>query len=135
MTNKKTNTNDVLLTLDDLINKKLQKKSTEVKYETIRASKLKGNLKFRIPNDDEVFELMDDVRENNKTKALKATFIKLIYNQCPMLHEKTLLDAYGIDGNPEDIVDVLFNNADIFRIGNKFSSESDLDEKEEEIKN
>ena len=131
---KKTNNDAVKLTLQDLINKKLQKYVYELKYENIYASKIDGKLPFRVPNETEMFETMDGMAEDKSMANIKQVYIKLIFRQCDMLHEKELLAAYNIKRG-FDIVEILFSTQDILDIGNKFISESDFSEKEEAIKN
>jgi len=134
MAKKKTNIDAVKLTLQDIINKKLQKKSTEVKFKEIYTSKMDGKLIFKIPTEEEMFDIIDDLGENKKIKHIKDVYIKMIYRQCEMLHEKELLAAYDITRG-FDIVEILFTTKDILSIGNTFMEESDFGDKEEEIKN
>jgi hypothetical protein len=134
MAKAKTNTNAVKLTLTDLINKKLQKKSTEVKYKNVYVSKLDGELTFKIPTEDEMFSIIDELGEDKSTKHIKEIYTKMIYRQCDMLHEKDLTDAYGITRG-FDIVEVLFTTNDILNTGNSIMDEANFDEKEQEIKN
>lgn len=132
-TKTKTNAVAVKLTLTDLINKKLQKKSTEVKFKNIYVKKLDGELLFKIPTEDEVFDVLDEVQENKSTKHIKEVYTKLIFRQCDTLHEKELLESYGITRG-FDIVDILFSTSDIMNVGNALVGEVDLDDENEEIK-
>jgi len=131
---KKTNVTAVKLTLQDLINKKLQKSVYEIKYENVYASKLEGEMVFRVPNESEMFDAMDELAEGTKMSHIKEVYTKMIYRQCEILHEKELLEAYSITRG-FDIVEVLFSTKDIFEIGNKFMEKSEFNNKEEEIKN
>jgi hypothetical protein len=134
MAKKKTNINAVKLTLQDVINKKLQKDSNEVKYIDIYASKLGGNLTFKIPTDDETFEIIDELGEDKSTKHIRDVYAKMIYRRCDMLHEKEVLEAYEITVG-FDLVAILFSNKDIMTIGNAIVDATGFGEKEEEIKN
>lgn len=122
------------LTLQDLINKKLQRESTEVKFKEIYASKIDGNLVFKVPTEDEAYEYVDELEEDRSTKAIKIIYKKMIYNCCEILHNKELHEAYEIK-DPIDIIDIMFKTKDILSIGNILIQESGVSEKEEKVKN
>ena len=131
---KKTNKSMVKLTLQDILNKKLQKDSNEIKYKDIFVSKLGGELTFKIPTDDEIFDIVDELGENHSTRHIKEVYTKMIYRQCEILHEKELLSTYNITIG-FDVVGILFSTKDVMNVGNLIMGYTGFGEKGEEIKN
>lgn len=114
-----TNKKEVKVTLQDLINKKLQKNDNKRFNKSIYVEKIDGELVFEIPTFDELLEYSDEM-ETRDGKAVKQLYRKLCYDTCKMLHDKELHKAYGVI-DPYDIVDFLFYDMDIMRVGESIS--------------
>lgn len=114
-----TNRKQVKVTLQDLINKKLQKNDNKRFNKSIYVEKIEGELVFEIPTFDELLEYSDEMETRN-SKGVKQMYKKLCYDTCKMLHDKELHKAYGIV-EPYDIIDFLFYDIDIMNVGEAIS--------------
>lgn len=127
-----TNKKQTKLTLENLIAKKLQKNSTEKFTKNIYVSKLDGELTFEIPPFDDLLDYSDSMKTRD-SKGVKQMYKTLCYDTCKMLHNKELLESYGVV-EPYDIIDILFYDIDIMNVGEAITNARNPQAVTEEIK-
>lgn len=101
-------------TLEDLIAKKLARDERKNKVIDITLNTEGKSLKIKMPKDKEILDLINKIANSGNGENIDlAAFVEqaspLIYNCCPMLHRKELLDACDIKGNNYDIVEKIFD--------------------------
>lgn len=67
-----------------------------------------GKLEFVKLNDEKMLDLYSDMMDSQNSRELPVILSGLIYDCCPALHDKELLDALGIF-SPPDVVFKLMN--------------------------
>lgn len=91
------------LTLEELIAKAEQRKEAKTEYKEVYVKELDGALLLKKLPMSHFLELMD---QNDNPESMVASLefeAQLIYDACPMLHDKALQEAYDCQ-QPSDIV-------------------------------
>lgn len=122
------------VSLEQLIRKKLEKDGKRTAKKDIYIESLGGLITFTAPTDAARIEYADKTKSENFSDMVPA-MEKLIYDCCPMLHSKELLDGIEIE-YPYDAVRAIFDIGEITDLGVKlihfFDDEDEDDESEEE---
>lgn len=103
------------LTLTDLLARKTQGTADKLSYKDVYVEQLGGSITLKKIPLNQMLDMMDSVADDASLKDSLAYEAELIYECCPMLHDKGLLDAYECV-EPTDIVFRLLND-DIGAIG------------------
>lgn len=124
------------LTLNDLLSAKMQKEKDKISFKDIYVNSLGGTLTFKKPSNDDILDTIDQIGDDQSTKVCVEAFKFLIYENCDMLHNDELLKEYEVV-EPTEIVDKIFDIADIINTGNELFKMCGLDEIDisEKIKN
>lgn len=124
---------NTVLTLDQLIARKVQKDKNAIGFKDIYVKSLDGCLKFEKPTDDDVLQCMTDMGDNEKDiKRIYEAYKTLEYNCCPSLKNPKLQEAYEVK-DFYSIVNKLFEVAEVLAIGSELISMSGMNDVE--IKN
>ena len=114
-TAKITHTDVKKVTLEKLIQKKLEKDGKRNATKEIYVESLDGNITVNNPTDTQRIEFADKTRSGSYVDMVDA-YIKLIYDNCPMLHSKDLQKEIGVS-YPYDTVKAIFDVDEIIDIG------------------
>ena len=121
-------------TFKDLIARKLQKEADQFKAKDIYVSSMDVALTFVKPKDDLILDTLDGIGDKKETRNIVAAYKKLIYHCCNMLQDVELHKELEVK-DPYDVVDQIFNLADILEIGEQLMGFIDIGSKVDEIKN
>ncbi len=121
-----------IVTLKELIEKKLNKDNKKNATKEIYIESLGGSITFNNPTDSMRVEYSENTKSESYVDMIDA-MVKLIYDCCPTLHSKELQESCEID-YPYDIVKAIFEISEITEIGVKLMNFFDEDEDEEENK-
>lgn len=107
----------VKLTLDDLLKKKEQREKEKTEYKTVYVDSLGGELEVKKLPLSKFMTLIDDISENTGAGESLRIQMELIYECCPLLHNKELQEAYECT-EPTDIVGKIFddNLSDVMKV-------------------
>lgn len=110
------------MTLDDIINAKLQKDQDKLTLKDIEIPSIGKSLRFRRPTRSEICDFMDAIGESNgETEEALEQYQGLIYACCDELHQKELFEGLEIE-DPESIVPAIMDDADILTVGDEVAS-------------
>lgn len=121
-------------TFKDLLNKKILKEKNSTKVKEIEISSMGKSITFVRPKDDVILDVIDLVGEGKSTRDMVNAFKTLIYHSCPMLQDTELHEQLEIQ-DPYDVVDTIFELADILEIGQELLEMVDINGKVDDIKN
>lgn len=120
------------ITLEQLIRKKLDKDEKKAATKEIYIESLGGYITFTAPSDAQRIEYSDKTKSGSYVDMISA-MERVIYDCCPLLHSKELLEGIGVD-YPYDSVKAIFDVDEIADIGLKLIRFFEPDEEEEEEK-
>lgn len=121
-------------TFKDLLNKKMEKDKNKNQFKDIKISSMGKVITFKKPSDDIILEIIDLMGGGESTREMVESFKKLIYHSCPMLQDTALHEELEIQ-DPYEVVNVIFELADIMEIGQELMEMVNITNKVEEIKN
>lgn len=128
------NTEVKKVSLEQLINKKLEKDGKKEATKEIYIESLDGFITFKNPSDSQLIEFSDR-RKNGSYTDMMTAYERLIYDCCPMLHSKELQESIEIN-YPYDAVRAIFDLKEISKIGlqllNFFDNEDGEDNEDSE---
>lgn len=126
----------VKVSLEQLIQKKLERDGKRNAEKDIYVKSLNANLTVKNPSDTQRIEFADKTKTGSYVDMMEA-YTKLIYDCCPMLHSKELQESIEVS-YPYDTVKAIFDTEEIAEIGvkvlNFFDSEEENDA-DEKLKN
>ena len=129
--------------IEDLIAKKLRKDERKNKVIEVYSEEADRKLKVKMPSDKAVLKVINAIANtadedgNVDLEAFTEAATPLIYNCCPLLHNKELQKACGIEGDCWDVVEVIFNWDERVGIAQEILNNSSVNPQEldEDIKN
>ncbi len=125
-----------MVSLEQLIRKKLEKDGKRDVTKEIYVKSLGGNITVKNPSDTQKIEFADKTKTGSYVDMMEA-YGRLIYDCCPMLHSKELQESIGVN-YPYDTVKVIFDMEEITEIGPKilnFFDDDEEDDADEKLKN
>ena len=125
-----------MVSLEQLIRKKLEKDGKINVTKEIYVKSLDGTLTVKNPSDTQKIEFADKTKTGSYVDMMEA-YTKLIYDCCPMLHSKELQESIGVN-YPYDTVKAIFDMEEITKIGPKilnFFDDDEEDDADEKLKN
>lgn len=126
-----------MMSLEQLLEKKSGRDKRKDETKDIYIKSTDAYLRFNMPSDSAVLEYYDVAKEGSIADIAKA-YSRLIYDYCPALRNKKLLDGAGVE-YPYDIVGAMFDSDEILDIGKElvaFHEGKDVsDDDEEGLKN
>lgn len=126
MENKSKDTGN-MVSLKQLIEKKLEKDGRKTATKDIYIDSLGGNIIFHNPSDAARIEYSEKSKSGSYVDMIDG-MVRLIYDCCPMLHSKELQEEIGVE-YPYDTVRAIFELNEITELGVKLINFFD-DEKE-----
>ncbi len=125
-----------MVSLEQLIKKKLEKDGRKTATKEIFVESLNANITVKNPTDMQRIDFADKTKSGSYVDMFDG-YSKLIYDCCPMLHSKELQDSIGVV-YPYDTISAIFDTDEIADIGvqvlNFFDDEEENDV-EEKVKN
>lgn len=126
------------LTLQDLMARKEQRARDSIEYKRVHVESLGGDLELKKIPLLKYLDLIGGMDENTSAGDALRSQIELIYECCPLLHNKELQEAYECV-EPTDIVSKIFddNFREIMMVGATISEFYGIDASEvmTELKN
>ncbi len=126
----------VKVSLEQLIQKKLERDGKRNAEKDIYVKSLNANLTVKNPSDTQRIAFADQTKTGSYVDMMEA-YTKLIYDCCPMLHSKELQESIEVS-YPYDTVKAIFDTEEIAEIGvkvlNFFDNEEENDS-DEKLKN
>ncbi|MFW5671840.1 MAG: hypothetical protein ACOCM8_06050 [Acetivibrio ethanolgignens] len=113
--------NSKKMTFDDIIRAKLQKENDRLTVKPVRIPSVGKDLIFRRPKDEEIFDFIDNISENQKTTNMKVQFQRIIYLCCDDLQNTELHKELGVT-DPFDTVEAFMDANDIMTVGDEVCS-------------
>lgn len=133
MENKSKDTGN-MVSLKQLIEKKLEKDGRKTATKDIYIDSLGGNIIFHNPSDAARIEYSEKSKSGSYVDMIDG-MVRLIYDCCPMLHSKELQESIDVD-YPYDTVRAIFDISEITELGVKLINFFDEDEDaEDKLKN
>lgn len=130
-------TNEFLkkVSLERLIQKKLEKDGKRNAAKEIYVKGLDGTIIVNNPSDTQKIEFADKTKTGSYVDMMEA-YTKLIYDCCPILHSKELQESIEVL-YPYDTVKAIFDTDEIAEIGVKVLNffENEEDDSDEKLKN
>ena len=132
MANKKKLTR---LTLDQLIAAKEQKEKDRLMVKEIEIPSIGGTLLFKRPTDEQIFEFVDAVKDDDSMQNTCDQYAAIIHANCEQLQDPNLYEEIETS-HPVDIVYKIMDANDIATVGDKVCSMNNLySNAGEEVKN
>ena len=123
-----------MVSLKQLIEKKLEKDGRKTAAKDIYIESLGGSITFNNPSDAARIEYSEKARSGSYVDMIDG-MVRLIYDCCPMLHSKELQESIDVD-YPYDTVRAIFDISEITELGVKLINFFDEDEDaEDKLKN
>lgn len=122
-----------MVSLEQLIKKKLEKDGKKTATKEIFVESLNANIVVKNPSDEQRLKFKDIGNTGSYVDIMKA-YSNLVYDCCPMLHSKELQDSIDVV-YPYDTVTAIFDIDEVAEIGVKvlnffdYEEENDSDEK------
>lgn len=133
MENKSKETGN-MVSLKQLIEKKLEKDGRKTATKDIYIESLGGSITFNNPSDAARIEYSEKARSGSYVDMIDG-MVRLIYDCCPVLHSKELQENIDVD-YPYDTVRAIFDISEITELGVKLINFFDEDEDaEDKLKN
>lgn len=133
MENKSKDTGN-MVSLKQLIEKKLEKDGRKTATKDIYIESLGGSITFNNPSDAARIEYSEKARSGSYVDMIDG-MVRLIYDCCPVLHSKELQENIDVD-YPYDTVRAIFDISEITELGVKLINFFDEDEDaEDKLKN
>lgn len=120
-------------TFQDLIARKMQKESNKTKLYEIYVPSMGKNLLFKRPDDETLFDLMDEMDKETTAEVMEGTR-HLIYLSCDMLQDQELQQELDVV-DPFDTVSAVFDLPDVNMISNQLVDAFGLGSVEDSLKN
>lgn len=129
--------------IEDLIAKKLKKDQNKNKILDIYLEEDNRNIKVKMPSDKEILKIVSSIASsadedgNINLEAFTEAATPLIYNCCPMLHDKELQKACEVDGDCWEVVEKIFGWNERVKIAQEILENSSVkpENLDEDIKN
>lgn len=123
-----------MVSLKQLIEKKLEKDGRKTAAKDIYIESLGGSITFNNPSDAARIEYSEKARSGSYVDMIDG-MVRLIYDCCPVLHSKELQENIDVD-YPYDTVRAIFDISEITELGVKLINFFDEDEDaEDKLKN
>lgn len=128
--------NNKKLTIDELIARKRQSEADKLQVKEVYIESLGGNILLKKGSISKVINLMDGISSEPTMKENYDFQRELVYEHCPILHDKALQDAYECV-EPVDIVNTLFdeNFMEISKISDEILDFYGLGDEKDTVKN
>lgn len=127
-----------ILTLDDLIAKKIQRDKDKFKVKEIHISGTGKAMFFKKISERKMLDMLDrlEMKEDSTTPTTSSAydvFTKLIYESCDALHDTKLHEKLEIV-DPYDTVEKIFTYNEVLDIGSQLLELNNIGENQNKIK-
>lgn len=109
------------LTLDQIIAAKEQKEKDRLAVKEIEIPSMGGTLLFRRPTDEQIFDFVDNIKDDDSTQNTCDNYASIIHACCEELRDPKLYEEIETD-HPVDIVYKVMDANDIITVGDAVCS-------------